>query len=429
MRPRVSFFSCGAVLSIAVLVLAPARPSEAKDSGPGEVKAKADIATELAAFATWCARNGATTDGAAALEEASAVDATAPGVAEAKAALEAASESAIATDAVDAQRKVAGPKIAKAYDVLGGSEPRSTTFARRDMCLVAALRWDPSKPRIAKTQRAAELALKEDRPASAARLHAALRRHDPDGASRYDRIEADIATKDFLLLGSADHPLLAWVSLPGGWTKGKTYPVLVGVEGAGCNFLGYARGSKAARGSRAAILVVPVSLTNTNELKPATYPFSDPAVLKEHDGRRMDFDAAGMDAILDVVRARFGGEEKVFLTGFSGGGNYCYRKLFMDPARVRGAAPACANYSGVGIADPPAPADGGPAVRLMTGANDEHKDHVFGKPPGIEGQTDAAEQRLKELGYRNVTRVQLRAGHDPLHGEVWKFVDEVLGRK
>ena len=46
-------------------------------------------------------------------------------------------------------------------------------------------------------------------------------------------------------------------------------------------------------------------------------------------------------------------------TGFSGGGNWCYWKLFMDPAHVRGAAPACANFSGYGISTPPGAGEGG----------------------------------------------------------------------
>ena len=41
----------------------------------------------------------------------------------------------------------------------------------------------------------------------------------------------------------------------------------------------------------------------------------------------------------------------------------------------------------------------------------------------------AAQEKLKELGYTKVTRVQLQAGHSPLQAEVWKFVDEVLGAK
>jgi poly(3-hydroxybutyrate) depolymerase len=415
-------------LALALALALGGSPALAKE--PTEAKARTEVVAELAAFAAWCAQNGAKAEGAAALEEAVALDADAPAVAAARAALDAAPETPPAADAVAAQRKVVGPKVAKAYDALAASGPRESGAARRDRWTVAALRWEPSKPRIGKVARAADEAAKGARPDSAARLYAALRKHDPDGAARVDRVQAEQAGKDLALFGTADHPLLAWVSLPSGWQKGKTYPVLVGVEGAGANFVGYARASKAARGSRAAILVVPISFTNVNALKPETYPFYDPAVLSEHESRRMDFDAAGVDAVLALLRERFGAEEKVFLTGFSGGGNYCYRKLLCDPARVRGAAPACANYSGFGIAETPAPGeDGGPVVRLMTGANDEHKDHVFGQKPGIEGQTDAVEARLKELGYRNVTRVQLRCGHDPLHAEAWKLVDEVLARK
>ncbi len=68
----------------------------------------------------------------------------------------------------------------------------------------------------------------------------------------------------------------------------------------------------------------------------------------------MDFDGPGMDKILEIVTKRFGGDEKVFLTGFSGGGKYCYWKLFMDPAHVRGAAPTCARTSAARASRSPA---------------------------------------------------------------------------
>ena len=78
--------------------------------------------------------------------------------------------------------------------------------------------------------------------------------------------------------------------------------------------------SRMARGSRPVIVVTPCGFTNTNELKPETYPYYDPSVLEEYGSRRMDFDGPGMEKILETVRTRWGGEEKVFLTGFSGGG-------------------------------------------------------------------------------------------------------------
>jgi poly(3-hydroxybutyrate) depolymerase len=421
LRARVTVLAIG--LLLVFVLFAPA--ARAKDD---EAKAKAEVATELGAYAKWCTDNGAKTEAEAVVAEAEALDA-ADAVAGAKDALAALSEDAAdAKTKVEAQRKVVGPKLAKAYERL--ARAAAAPGPRGDACLAATLRWEPGKARVGKVLAAAMAAAKDKRLDGMARLLAAVRKADPDGASRYDKLEADLATKGPILVASADHPLLAWLSLPGDWQKGKTYPVLVGVEGAGSNFAGYMNGARGARGSRAVIVVVPCGFTNTNKLEPKTYPYYDPKVLETYDARRMDFDGAGMEKILELVHARFGGEEKVFLTGFSGGGNYTYWKLFTDPAHVRGAAPACANYSAYGITTTPGGGDdGGPVVKLMTGAKDPHKDDVFGQKPGIEGQTDAAQARLKELGYTHVTRGQLPVGHDSLLGEVWKFVDEVLGKK
>lgn len=426
---RISRAFASSALVLSVVVAARVAPAVAKDD---DAKAAADVATELGAYAKACLDVGGKTEAEAVLAEGEALGAAAaPALAAAKTALEAvAEEAADAATKVEPLRKAAAPKIAKAYDKLAAALSSPDAPARAEAAVLAALRWEPAKPRLGRAQRIVDEGFKGNRPWAAARALAAMRKADPDGASKYDRIELAEGMKGQLMLGSADHPLLAYVALPKDWQKGKTYPVFVGAEGAGCGFLGYFNAAKSTRGSRAAIVVVPCGFTNTNALDPAKYPFYDPALLKEYDSRRMDFDGPGMDKILEIVTKRFGGDEKVFLTGFSGGGKYCYWKLFMDPAHVRGAAPACANFDGQGISSPPAPgADGGPVVRLMTGANDEHKDHVFGQKPGIEGQTDAAEAKLKELGYQLVSRVQLQAGHSPLHAEVWKFIDEVLGKK
>ena len=176
-----------------------------------------------------------------------------------------------------------------------------------------------------------------------------LKRVDPEGAAagRYDKLEQDMAAKDFCLLGSAANELVAWVSLPRDWTKGKRYPILVGVDGAGSNFLGYGRASKGARASRAVILVCPCTLVEHQRVEARGVPdVRRGLLLKEWNATRIEFDGKGVEGVLDVVRRRFGGEEKIFVTGFSGGGNYTYFKLITDAAHVRGACPACANFSG-----------------------------------------------------------------------------------
>ncbi len=422
-------------LLLALLLALAAPVAAAKGADPAaEAKGKAAVAEEIAAYAAWCAEKGAKAEGLAAAAEASALDAKAARLAETKTALEAlAEEAAGAAEAVAEQRKAVGPKIAKLYDRLGSMDHDAKEDVRFDDYLLAALAWEPSKGRFAKVQKAIDSGVSSNRADEAGRLLVRMKKLDADGAAsgKYERLEVELATKGLLLLGSDEHALVGYVSLPKGWAKGKAYPVVVGAEGAGCGFAGYARGLATARGSRAAIVVTPITLSNTNTLEPAKYPCYPKALLDEWDGKRLEFDGPGVDALLDVVRKRFGGEEKVFVTGFSGGGNWCYWKLFHDPAHVRGASPACANFSGGGTEGAPGAGEGGgPPVLLMTGEKDEHRDHVFGKAPGIEGQTDFAQEKLAALGYTRVKRVMVPgAGHSSLHPQVWAFVDEVIGAK
>jgi hypothetical protein len=80
---------------------------------------------------------------------------------------------------------------------------------------------------------------------------------------------------------------------------------------------------------------------------------------------------------------------------------------------------------------PGAGAGGGPPVHILTGEKDEHREFTFGKKdsPGIEPQTDRAVEVLQGLGYANVRRTMVKgAGHSSLPAEVWKFVDEVVGK-
>jgi hypothetical protein len=182
------------------------------------------------------------------------------------------------------------------------------------------------------------------------------------------------------------------------------------------------------------IVISPVTLSNTNALEPAKYPCYPKSLLDSWGGRRLEFDGPGVDAVIAEVRRRFGGEEKVFATGFSGGGNWCYWKILRDPAGLRGAAPACANFSGGGSEGAPgAGPGGGPPILVLTGEKDEHREWTFGKReggPGIEPQTDRAMEVLKGLGYAHLRRTMVKgAGHSPLHAEVWRFVDEVMGAK
>ena len=247
--------------------------------------------------------------------------------------------------------------------------------------------------------------------------------------SRIGKI-ADLAKKDFVLLRSPDHPLVALVSFPKSWKAGRSYPVLVSVEGAGANFAGNARGFKNNRGSRDFITISPHALSCTNQINPKKYPAYPQALIDEWNGKRTAFDVPGLLSLLDFLKTHFGAEDKIAITGFSGGGNLCYGFLFSHPDRVFCAAPACANFN-PGLARSAAkPENGGPPVHVMTGEKDPHKEFTHGNPnsPGIEPQTDWAMKAFEENGFTKVKRTMLPGvGHSALPREVWKYVDEVRG--
>lgn len=424
-----------AISALLLLLVVAAATVFAKDKDPtaAEAKLKPEAGKALAEYAAWCAEHGAKKAGAAALDAATALDPQTPKLAETKAALDALTEDAPdAADAVAKQKKIAGPKIAAAFDHLAAIEHEPKDAGRFEAYVLDALAWDASPARFAKTRKAVDDAVGASQFESAGRLLVGLKRVDVDGvaAGKYDKTEIELATKDALLLGSDESPLVGYVSLPKDWTKGKSYPVLVGVEGAGCAFIGYLRAFTKSRVSRSVIVVAPITLSNTNELKPELYPCYPKALLEQWKDQRMKFDAPGIDALLAVVRKRFGGEEKAFFTGFSGGGQYTYFKLFQDPAHVRGAAPSCGNFGGAGLEGAPGVTDGGPPVHLFTGEKDGYRDDVNGEKPGITGQTDRAQENLVKLGYKHVERTDVKgAGHNAFPDLVWKFVDQVLGTK
>lgn len=420
------------LLVLAALLLAGPAP-RALDAAPkGDPKAEAKAREKLAEVAL----QGAT-DLVALQARAEALRA----LAEAEAAGAAADKrDPLAQQARDLPEAAAGPEasaraaklwaeLAKGYEKLGGLAHEPADDARFEGYLFKAAELEPTKARFAKLLSAAKQAAGNKGTAEVAgRMLVRLRRLDTEGAKegRYDALEQELATGDVALVGSDTHPLVGWLSLPSGWTKKGPWSVLVAVEGAGSNFLGAARGFRGGRGARRFLVLTPCSLSNTNELKPSMYPYYDPALLKQWDGRRVEFDLAGLQALLDVLRTRYGAEEQVAITGFSGGGNLCYSLTLRHPERVWAAAPACANFQ-PGLAQGAKPVEGGgPPVHVLTGEKDEHRDHVFGQKPGIEGQSDWAQESFQKLGFTNVKRTMLTGvGHSSCVREVWAFLDEV----
>jgi len=395
-------------LGLAVLILVTAASPEAR------------LRTKLAGvwidYARACVGSGSKTEGEQAIEQARAADPKAPDLDKVA---QTVADLGGDADPDEARRTKAHRDAARICDKLARHD---ASWATRAVLL------DPSKSRVSKMLGTLKkLAGNRKNVDDAGKLLLGLRRAAPD-AKGLDKAERTMALSDVAVIRGKDHPLVGYLSLPKGWKRGKEYDVLVTVDGAGSGFLGAARGFAKARGKREVIVLAPCTFANTNELTPKKYPFYADALLKEHNASRFAFDLAGLLQLLDVVKQRYGGRDKITITGFSGGGNLCYGFLLTHPERVLCAAPACANFSGMGARDAKEPEDGGPPVHIMTGEKDKHREFTHGNKnsPGIEPQTDNAEQVLKKSGFTNVKRTMLNGkGHNALRPEVWAFYDEV----
>jgi len=339
-----------------------------------------------------------------------------------KSALEALPEESEGVAGAAARRQKARAQAAKIYDKLARLK-----VERADEYRFAAVRLDPSKRRTGRIVKAIRAAKTPD---DAGRLLTRLQAADPE--HDYSALEVDLARDGPVLLRGKDHEIVGWLALPKGWKKGRNYPVLVVVDGAGSNFLGAARSCSKQRGKRPWIVLAPCTLANTNALQPKRYPWYDAALLEKmgsDNAGRFKFDSEGLLALLDSVHERFGGEEKFAITGFSGGGFLCYGITLLHPERVRFAVPACANFAGSGAADAGEPNDGGPPIVIYTGEKDPHAIWTHGKVggvPGIEAQTDRAVKALQANGFTKVTRTKLPGvGHSSLYPKVWEAVDKL----
>jgi predicted esterase len=397
-----------------------------------EAKLKAKIASLFAEQARWCRERGLKEEALRALAEAKEADPAAEGVEALATEIEALEEAKEPPPEALLRRDRIRKEASGHYGKLAAIDHDDKEAARFEGYLIKSVELDPSKGNLGKLAALVKQnAGNKGRIESTGRMLVALRSLDAEGAAKgkYDALEADLAKGDLALL-RGDHPMVGWISLPKGWTPKGEWPILVAVEGAGSNFVGAARGFASSRGSRNFIVLSPCSLSNTNELDAARYPFYSPSVLEEGGRNRIEFDLAGLASLLKVVRERYRGAARIGITGFSGGGNLCYGMTARNPGEILFAAPACPNFNSMGFSEAQPVEGGGPPVRIFTGEKDPHRDLTFGKtPPGIETQTDAAVEALKKLGFSNLVRTMLPGvGHSPCHAQVWAVADEALGK-
>lgn len=238
------------------------------------------------------------------------------------------------------------------------------------------------------------------------------------------------------LMKCGKHPIHYYVSIPKNWNKDKKWPVLVAVEGAGCNFAGAANSFHRNRKDLPYIVVVPLTFSNTNALHQKKYKSYPADLLKKHQGgstkgSRLKFDSEGLIAITKEVQEKYNGEDKVYITGFSGGGNLTWFMTFVHPEKVAASAPASANFYPAYQIPP-----GKDAVRAklpiqaLQGRKDPYLKKIRKSPIGLNHQWAWARQRAIQAGYKTLYKRQMvKGGHTWAPNKVVEFFEKVRSGK
>jgi pimeloyl-ACP methyl ester carboxylesterase len=125
--------------------------------------------------------------------------------------------------------------------------------------------------------------------------------------------------------------------------------VLLCLDGAGSYFRGMADRFGKARDELPFLVVAPCTFSNTDARREPLRTkyqqwYSDELIDGLTDQARLDWDEAGLMAVLDDLRAEYDAEPQAYVAAFSGGGIAAYMLVFKHPDRVAAAALQSANF-------------------------------------------------------------------------------------
>ena len=243
---------------------------------------------------------------------------------------------------------------------------------------------------------------------------------------------------------ASTHPLQYYISLPPGWSKTRTWPVVVAIPGSGKNWVSSANAYAAVRDARRYpfIIVTPIVATNGGRdlrSNPA-YTYA-PSVWDRVDREgRCTFDREGFSAVMADVARDYNGQAKPFLTGYSGGGHFSVAEMLVHPELLRAAGLSAVNYSGRCVDGPtteakpdfiepstPPGISTSPArvtlpVRFFLGTDDPYAKYLA-------PQRDNAIRDATSHGFANVSSTTVRrTGHEAMIAIVLDYFDSLLDR-
>jgi len=397
---------------------------------PSQAKAKVACAAEVARFSDWCIRKKLKLEATAALAEVEKLNANSDDLTRAKAKLaKLEGEPAADAEAIAKERASAGKKIAPLYCAIVAETPDNQLDVVESNLRLAygwqaelADRWVETEwPLMQAAKRHARLHRVLSVAAELAPAPGTDKKQLAQAAARAKVLlaaEAVVSVTTPLLKKCSGHEMMYYLSLPEGWTPDKDWPVLVAVEGAGCNFYG-ACTSFSGKDNPTYIVVTPHTFSNTNEILPAKYKYAPELCEKYQRGGRLDFDDPGIQAMLADLRKNYSARERFFITGFSGGGNACWRFTLCHPEMLVASSPNCANFAAAGP-ETTAPERETLPVKAFQGEKDEYLE-------ALNRQWQNAKAEADRRGFKNVTRVMVpEAGHGVSRKLILDFFAEHL---
>jgi dienelactone hydrolase len=402
----------------------------------------AKAAAEWVELGKWCLSKKLAGEAKQCAERAEKLDAGAPGLKDLQEKAGSCEDAATDADKKAWEKKLetSADKVAGILEKIfsmGASAPDASDQARCEGWLWAALELSPTEKRWKAVAGAIVKLAAGKEEGKGTRLAArALGLKPPEKVVPALRaLLEEGARKGLVLMTASSHPLCYYFSLPKKFQRAKDrkWPVLLCVDGAGSNFEGMGRGYVDNRGDLPYMVVSPCTFSNTNKIEGGMADkyrkYYTQETIDDGNKRRIDWDEEGVLAAIEDLTANFDAESRVYVTGFSGGGNVTYMMIFKHPDLVAGAAPACANF---GRPDYEQLKGSFPAkhldfpVAIFTGEKDEHRDFTFGRKdsPGIEPQTDWAMKVFEAIGYPNVKRTMVPGMQ---HSSAVQQVLEALG--
>jgi poly(3-hydroxybutyrate) depolymerase len=218
------------------------------------------------------------------------------------------------------------------------------------------------------------------------------------------------------------HPMQYYLSLPDGWTAGKTWPVLVAIESANRDFRANATVFAQARGKLPFIVVVPFGVTGGGAgfRTVPTYRYTETVWSRIDREGPFHFDEAGIAAVIADVHRLYGGDERYFLTGWEAGGHTVWAMLLQHPEHLRAVAPVSTNYQGRWMT--PESFSTSPARMQLP----VQVIQTSQSPQPFLGQQATAAEAAKAHGFANVSVTKVDKPHGPMPEEVFHFFGQLL---